>query len=122
VTVLLLLVAGAAGALLRYEADRAGRRRWSTDWPLGILLVNVSGSLALGLLVGLAGHRGVPSDVVTVVGTGLLGAYTTFSTVAVDTVTLAGAGRRRGAVGNLALSTALGLGTAGLGILAGAAL
>ena len=53
----------------------------------------------LGLLAGLAAHHGVPSDVVTVAGTGLLGAYTTFSTFTFDTVALAehgpGAGRRR---------------------------
>ena len=55
-------------------------------------------------------------------GTGLLGAYTTFSTLSFDTVGLVDAGRRRAAVGNLGLSLVLGLGAAALGLLVGHAL
>jgi CrcB protein len=122
VTIVLLMIAGGAGALLRYEVDRAVQRRSHRDLPLGIAIVNVSGSFALGVLVGLAEHRGIPARTVTVVGTGLLGAYTTFSTLSFDSVALLGAGRRRAALGNLGLSLALGLGAAALGLLVGHAL
>jgi CrcB protein len=118
-TIVLLTIAGAVGALLRYEVDRAVQRRSGHDLPLGILLVNISGSFALGVLVGLVEHRGIPATAVTVAGTGLLGAYTTFSTLTFDSVALIGAGRRRAALGNLGLSLVLGLGAAALGLLVG---
>jgi len=118
-TLALLVVAGGLGALLRYEVDRAVRRRSRTDLPYGILVVNVSGSFALGLLVGLGVHHGVAPSVVTVVGTGLLGAYTTFSTFSVDTVGLLERGRARAAAANLAVSLVLGLGAAAVGLALG---
>ena len=76
----------------------------------------------LGLLTGLADHQGVPTGVLTVVGTGLLGAFTTFSTFTFDTVGLAERGRIGGAAANVGASLVLGLGAAALGLLAGVAL
>ncbi len=57
---------------------------------MGTLLVNVVGSAAAGVLAGLATRHGVDEAARTVVGTGFLGAFTTFSTFPVDTVRLAG--------------------------------
>ena len=118
-TLALLVLAGALGALLRYEVELAVRRRVGPGFPLGTLLINVSGSFVLGVLVGLAAHRGVSSSVVTVVGTGLLGAYTTFSTFSVDTVGLVEHRRPRAAAANLGASLVLGLGAAALGLVLG---
>ena len=118
-TLALLVLAGAVGAALRYEVERAVRRRSRSDLPVGILLVNVSGSFALGLVVGLAEHLDVPSLVVTVVGTGLLGAYTTFSTFSVDTVALAERGRVGAAAANIGVSLVAGLAAAALGLALG---
>ena len=73
----------AAGALARALAGR----RLNRALPVGTVLVNVSGSFALGLLAGAA------PPVVTAVGTGGLGAYTTFSSFARDAVALAEDGR-----------------------------
>ncbi|MGO8872661.1 MAG: fluoride efflux transporter FluC [Acidimicrobiales bacterium] len=87
--VLGLLVAGGIGTLLRYAVDHLVQRRLRTDFPLGILLVNVSGSLVLGVLVGSNLHHGVPAGWLTVAGTGMIGAYTTFSTFTFDAVRLA---------------------------------
>ncbi len=115
-----LTVAGACGALLRYEVELHVRRRLGHHFPYGTLLINMSGALLLGLLTGLASHHGVPAGVVTVAGTGLLGAYTTFSTFTYDTVALTEQGRARAAAVNTGVSLALGLGAAALGILAGA--
>jgi CrcB protein len=114
-----LILAGAAGALLRYEVELRVRRRLGPAFPYGTLLINVTGSFALGLVTGLAEHHGVRTAVVTVVGTGLLGAYTTFSTFALDSVGLAERGRRRAAAVNVGVSIVLGLGAAALGLAVG---
>ena len=112
-------VAGAGGALLRYEVELAVRRRLGPLFPWGTLLINVSGSFALGLLVGLAERHGIRAGVVTVLGTGLLGAYTTFSTLTFDSVFLAGRGRAGASAANVGASLVLGLGAAGVGLALG---
>lgn len=114
-----LIVAGAGGALLRYEVELRVRRRLGPAFPYGTLLINGSGSFVLGLLAGLAEHHGVGAALVTVLGTGLLGAYTTFSTFAVDSVGLAERGRLRTSVVNIGASVVLGLGAAGFGLAVG---
>ncbi|MGA2836930.1 MAG: fluoride efflux transporter CrcB [Acidimicrobiales bacterium] len=121
-TVVLVTVAGAVGALLRYEVELTVRRRRGAHLPLGILLINVSGAFVLGVLAGMAEHHGVPTSVVTVAGTGLIGAYTTFSTFSFDTVSLVEHDRLRAAVANVAVSLVLGLGAAAAGLLVGHAL
>jgi fluoride exporter len=67
-------------------------------------VINVSGSIALGLLLGLAVAHQLPSSVVTLVGTGFLGAYTTFSTFTFETLRLLEDGAWRYAAWNLLLS------------------
>ena len=114
-----LILAGAGGALLRYEVELHVRRRLGPDFPYGTLLINVSGSFALGLLTGLAEHQGAPAALVTVLGTGLLGAYTTFSTFTVDSVGLVQRGRVGATAVNIGASVVLGLGAAALGLVVG---
>lgn len=78
-------LAGSAGALARWLVDGwLGQRRF----PWATLLVNVSGSLLLGLVTGLVLFHGQPSALTQLVGVGFCGGYTTFSTVSVDTVRL----------------------------------
>ena len=80
-------LAGGIGAGLRYAVDVLVSGRRAARFPVGILLVNITGSFALGVLTGLgAGVAG--TDVAWIVGVGLLGGYTTFSTVSVDSVLL----------------------------------
>jgi CrcB protein len=117
-----LALAGACGALLRYEVELHVRRRLGPRFPYGTLLINVTGAFVLGVLTGLAAHHGVRTGVVTVAGTGLLGAYTTFSTFSYDTVALAEQGRMGRAVTNVGATLVTGLGAAALGILLGSAL
>src|SRR5699024_3827894 len=77
---------GGAGVALRDAVDAGVSTRGRTRFPLGTFLVNLSGSLLLGLVLGLvAGGR---SLAVTLVTTGLLAGYTTFSTASVDAVRL----------------------------------
>jgi CrcB protein len=119
VTILGLTVAGALGAVLRYQVDRRIQPRARSDFPLGILVVNVSGSLVLGVLVGSASHHGVSPPWLTVAGTGFIGAYTTFSTWAFDTVRLTENSAWRASVLNVTVSLALGVGAAAAGLALG---
>jgi fluoride exporter len=122
VIVIGLVVAGAVGAVLRYLVDHAVQRRvgaGGSDFPLGILVVNLTGSFVLGLVTGLALHHGDPPVLTTVIGTGLIGAYTTFSTLTFDTVSLAENGEWNGASMNVLVSMVLGLGAAAAGLALG---
>lgn len=94
-----IALGGGFGAALRYALDVAVSSRWRRPFPLATFLINVSGSLVLGLLVG-----AMPGPTtLALAGTGVLGGYTTFSTASVDTIRLARAGR-----GRMALAYAVG--------------
>jgi CrcB protein len=86
--VLLLVVAGGLGAVSRFVVDGLIQARAGAAFPLGTLVINVSGSLILGLLTGLTMAHLLPDAVRLVVGTGFLGGYTTFSTASFETVRL----------------------------------
>jgi fluoride exporter len=118
-TLALIALAAAAGAASRFLLDRLVASRSRGRFPWGTFAVNVSGSLALGVLVGLALVRAVDGAYVVVLGTGYLGAYTTFSTWMVETVRLAEGGAWRAAIWNLVGSMAAGTAAAALGLGAG---
>lgn len=109
---------GGVGAVLRFELDALVQLRAGGELPLGTMVVNLSGSFCLGLLTGLS----VTGDGLLVVGTGLLGSFTTFSTWMLETERLGEEGEGRLAVANIVLSLAGGLAAAALGWLLGAAL
>lgn len=113
----LLVVAGAAvGAPLRFLTDRAVQRRHDSVFPWGTLVVNVVGCLILGLLTG-AATAGVASPQVSLlVGTGLCGALTTYSTFSYETLRLAEDGAYLFAAANTAIAVTAGLGAAFLGV------
>lgn len=106
---------GAVGALARYWVSGVVQRRWPTRFPAGTLVVNLTGALAAGLLVGLAAGRGVSDTVLLTLGVGFLGGYTTFSTWMVETVLAersgGSVGAWRGAV-NLTVTLFVGIGAA----------
>jgi len=112
-------VAGGIGAGARYLADLLVVGSKPARVPLGIFLVNVTGSFALGVLTGLGAAR-VGGDVAWVVGVGLLGGYTTFSTVSVESALLMRAGRARRGWLNAAGTLVAGVVAAGAGLLIGA--
>jgi fluoride exporter len=108
VTVVLVAVAGAAGVLARYgitHAAGAGAALWA------VLLVNVAGSFALGLLAG----AGVDGDARAIAGVGFLGGFTTFSTFSLDVFADLEAGRPGRAAAYVLLSVVLGVAAAGAG-------
>jgi len=111
-----VIVAGMIGAPSRYLVERAITGRRAGEWPLGTLLVNVSGSLILGVLTGLALYHAFPATPKTILGTGFCGAYTTFSAFAYETFRLADDGDTRGALGYVAASLVLPTVAAGVGL------
>jgi CrcB protein len=95
---LLVAAAGGFGAVLRaLVIHHIGLRR-ADPLPVGTLIVNASGSLVLGLLTGLALYHGLGGRYLAVVGVGLCGGYTTWSTASWETVHLLHTGHRTEAV------------------------
>jgi CrcB protein len=85
---LVICVAGGVGAALRFVVDGLIRGRLTIAFPLATVVINVTGSFGLGLITGLGSHAGLPHDWVLILGGGVMGGYTTFSTASVETVRL----------------------------------
>lgn len=90
---LALALAGGVGAATRYLVDGLIRSRLKTAYPWATTIINVSGSLVLGLITGLTTAHLLSSDASVIIGTGFLGGYTTFSTASYETVQLIKANR-----------------------------
>lgn len=78
---------GAIGSALRYLTDNALPARVRRRFPWGTAAVNLTGSLALGAITG-AATGGLPEVWSTILGTGLIGGYTTFSAASLETIRL----------------------------------
>lgn len=96
---------GGAGAVGRFWVHNRVVEADPRDFPLATFIVNVTGSLALGLLYG----AGATHDLRLLLGTGLLGAFTTFSTWMFETERLVADGALRSAFINVIVSLILGL-------------
>ena len=117
----------AAGARQRRRSGaRALLMAWMLRMPWGTVVVNVTACLLMGLLVGRTAdppHSETwAATALTVLGTGFLGGYSTFSTACVEGARLLLAGRWGPALVHATLMTAATLGAVGLGLAAGAAL
>lgn len=99
-----VIVGAMVGAPVRYLVDRAIQRTHESPFPWGILVVNVVGSLILGLAAGGALAGAVTSPVFLIIGVGFCGALTTYSTFSAETVRLAQNGSRILAVVNVLAS------------------
>ena len=115
---LVLVAIGAfIGATARlFVIERVGRR-FDATFPTAILFANLTGSFALGLIATLLAERGGDRDAYLLLGTGLLGSYTTFSTFSFDTIRLLENGEARPALLNIAVSFAGGVMLALCGVL-----
>jgi fluoride exporter len=102
---------GGAAAAARFLIDAAVSERTKGPYPAGILIVNLSGALALGLVAGAALH----GEVLTIVAGGAIGSYTTFSTWVLDSHRLGEAGHLGLAWLNIGLSLFAGLAAVALG-------
>jgi CrcB protein len=113
-------VAGAIGAPLRYVIDGLVSGRIRNTFPFGTFVVNVSGSFVLGLLTGLVLYHAFPANGRLIVGVGLIGAYTTFSTFTFEAASLIERGEGRLAVLNIGGSVVMGAAAAAAGLALGA--
>lgn len=109
---LALMVCGGVGAVLRFAVDGSVSRRVSGAMPYGTLVVNLSGAVLLGFLDGLAPSK----DAALLLGVGVLGAYTTFSTWMFETQRLVEERQLARAAMNIIVSVVAGVAVAALGL------
>jgi fluoride exporter len=108
-------VLGGVGAIVRFVLDGLISGAADGSFPLGTLLVNVSGAVVLGVLVGAA----VQGDAYLLSATATIGSYTTFSTWMLESHRLAEDGRRWLLGANVLLSLTAGLAAVEVGKLLG---
>ena len=115
--ILLLGAGGFVGSNLRYWLTLWATQIFGVHYPVGTFLVNISGSLLLGFLTGI-GTESVylTAEARLMLGAGMLGALTTFSTFSVETLHLLQSGRLASAAANLLLNVLLGFSAAWLGL------
>lgn len=112
--------AGSLGAVSRFILDGVIRSRRSAEFPWATVVINVTGSLILGLATGAALFHGASHEIQLILGVGFCGGYTTFSTASFETVRLIQRQRYWLAAGNTigTLTSTLLAGAAGLAIAA----
>lgn len=116
---LLVGLGGGLGAMARYGFGTLAGRVWGTAFPVGTLMINVLGSLAMGLLAGLLA-RTLPegqNEIRLFVAVGVLGGFTTFSAFSLDAITLLERGDVLAGVGYVLLSVVLSVLALYLGLL-----
>ena len=111
-----IVVAGAVGAPIRFLLDGFVQDRTSGAFPWGTFVINMTGSVILGFITGLALYHAFPTTPKIILGTGLCGAYTTFSTWTFETIRLLEEGALRDALLNAGMSLLIGMLAAGTGI------
>lgn len=112
-------VAGALGAVARYLLGRFVAERFLSRFPLGTLLINITGAFLIGLVFALAAQKLISPAVQSVLATGFLGGYTTFSTMNWEGFQLVRGGSSVQGLLYLSGSFALGLGAELLGMMIG---
>lgn len=106
---------GGVGAIARFALDGTVSDLVGRDFPFGTLVVNLSGAFILGLVFGAS----IGSNAYRLIGTGLIGAFTTFSTWTFESHRLGEDGQLRAGIANLVVSLALGLAVAWAGKVVG---
>ncbi len=82
-------IGGIAGSLLRYGLSLLAVHIWGKDFPIGTLLINLSGAFFLGWITShFVYAKKLHPNLVTALSTGVIGSYTTFSTFCLETVDL----------------------------------
>ena len=111
-TLLWVALGAAVGAPLRYLTDSAVQSRHDTVFPWGTLTVNIVASLVLGVVTGAVTAGAASAELQALIGTGLCGALSTYSTFSYESLRLAQQGLRFFAFANVAASVVAGLGAA----------
>lgn len=108
-------LAAAVGAMGRYLLDQLIQHQHDMIFPAGTFVINVVGAFVLGLTTGLAAHHALPSAPTLVIGVGLCGGFTTWSTYCWESLALAEAGALGQATLNIVGSLAAGFAAAAAG-------
>jgi len=96
---LLVFVGAGLGGVLRHIVNLLTLRWFGPNFPAGTFLINITGSIAMGMVIGYLATRNVPGPELRLfIATGVLGGYTTFSTFSLDTIAL----WQRGEIGTAA--------------------
>lgn len=114
--VFLIALGGSLGAVARYGLATWIYQQTGTSFPWGTLIINVTGSFAIGFLAELFETTLAPAGWRSFLTIGFLGAYTTFSTFSLETFNLLRDGEIRLAAANILVSTIVGLAAVVLGI------
>jgi CrcB protein len=114
---ILIALGAVLGANARYLVGLWAGERFGAGFPYGTLIVNITGSFLLGFLVATAtGRLNISQEVRLLLGVGFLGAFTTFSSFAVETLTLVQNGNLWKALLNVFTNNLVGLVSALLGL------
>ncbi len=111
-----IAIGGASGAVSRYLLANWVHQMWEGKLPLGTLMVNVLGSAAIGVVFVMVERQVLHADWRGVLMVGFLGAFTTFSTFSLETISLLESGHVMHAVGYMLASTLLCVISAGAAI------
>lgn len=118
-----VFIGAGVGGALRYVLGELATSRWSTAFPWHTIAINVGGSFFLGLITAIGLQReAMTPELRLFLGVGILGGFTTFSTLSYETVALFQQGLILQAVANMFGSVVLGVVAASLGVLVGRAL
>jgi CrcB protein len=104
-----IALGGSVGALLRYSVSGFAHKYLGAVFPWGTLTVNLAGCFVIGLLWELFDYYIVPGNMRIFLLTGILGAFTTFSTFGLETINLLRDGESRLAFYNIVFSVVFGL-------------
>ena len=109
-------LAAAGGAMGRYLLDQVIQHQHDMIFPWGTFVINVLGSFVLALTTGLAAHHGLPAGLTIVIGVGLCGGFTTWSTYCWESLATAETGALGQASLNIFGSLAAGFAAAAAGL------
>jgi CrcB protein len=118
--VITVVIGAGIGGGLRYALGGWVAERWSTSFPWHTMVINVSGAFLIGILMALTVERSLlPPSLQLFLGVGILGGYTTFSTLSYESIALVQQGLFVQGAANMFGSAALGMIAVVAGVLVG---